>query len=150
MRMSNQSGTADGGKPPVLADHHVPVRLKLAALWASTMFLYVYVDIFALFKPGTIDDILVGRVWEFDISQGWALGALVMMAIPSLMVFLSLVLPPRAARRTSLVIGSLFLLISLGNAVGETWVFYWVGAIAEAVLLSLVIRYAWTWPRLAD
>ena len=55
----------------------------------------LYVDIFGFYKPGTIDDILVGHVWEFDISQAWALGALVLMTIPSLMVFLSLALPAR-------------------------------------------------------
>ncbi len=50
----------------------VPVQVRLAALWASTMFLYVYVDIIAIYQPGTVRDILRGRVWEFDISQGWA------------------------------------------------------------------------------
>lgn len=43
------------------------------------MFVYVYVDHFSLYKPGTITDILVGRVWEFDISQAWALGSSVLM-----------------------------------------------------------------------
>jgi hypothetical protein len=104
-----------------LEDVPVPVRLKLSALWVVTMFLYVYVDIFAFYKPGTIDDILVGRVWEFDISQGWALGALALMTIPGLMIFLSLTLPARAARMTNLVVASLFVLVSVGNAAGETW-----------------------------
>jgi len=78
-----------------LEDVQMPVRLKLSALWATAMFLYVYVDIFGFYKPGTIEDILVGRVWEFDISQAWALGALGLMTIPSLMVALSLALPAR-------------------------------------------------------
>ena len=30
-----------------LEDIKVPVKLKLAALWASSMFLYIYVDYFA-------------------------------------------------------------------------------------------------------
>ena len=49
------------------------------------MFVYVYVDILAFYKPGTVRDILEGRVWEFDITQGWALGVLVLMTVPSLM-----------------------------------------------------------------
>jgi hypothetical protein len=115
-----------------------------------TMFLYVYVDIFAFYKPGTIDDILVGRVWEFDISQGWALGALALMTIPSLMIFLSLTLPARAARMTNLVVASLFVLVSVGNAAGETWAFVWLGSAVESVLLLVIIRYAWNWPRSVD
>ena len=47
------------------------------------MFVYVYVDIWR--STGTVRDILEGRVWEFDITQGWALGVLVLMTVPSLM-----------------------------------------------------------------
>ena len=136
---------SDEQKRGQLEDIPVPVRMKLSALWVSAMFLYVYVDIFALYKPGTIDDILVGRVWEFDISQGWALGALALMTIPSLMVILSLTLPPRSARWTNIVIASLFALVSIGNAIGETWAFYWFGSAVEVGLLLLITRYAWTW-----
>ena len=74
----------------------VPVQARLAALWASTMFLYAYVDILAFYKPGTVTDILRGRVWEFEITQGWALGALALMTIPSVMIALSVLLPTRA------------------------------------------------------
>jgi hypothetical protein len=133
-----------------LEDVPVPVRVKLSALWVVTMFLYVYVDIFAFFKPGTIDDILVGRVWEFDITQGWTLGALALTTIPALMVFLSMSLPPAEARWANVGIASVYLLVSIGNAVGETWAFYWLGSAVEAALLLLIIRQAWSWPRSVD
>lgn len=83
----------------VLEDVEVNVKLKLAALWASVMFLYLYVDYIGFFKPGVIEDILAGIVWEFDISQGWALGGLMLMTVPSLMVFLALALPGRVEER---------------------------------------------------
>jgi hypothetical protein len=130
-----------------LSDDKVPVRLKLSALWASLMFLYVYVDIFSFYKPGTIDDILVGRVWEFDITQSWALGAMALMAIPSLMVFLSLALPARTARLTNLAVGSLYIAVTIGGSIGETWAYYWLGSAIETLLLLMVVRYAWTWPK---
>jgi Family of unknown function (DUF6326) len=131
-----------------LEDQRVPIRLKLSALWASFMFLYIYVDILAFYKPGTITDILAGRVWEFDISQGWALGALVLMTIPSLMVASSLMMPVRAARWTNVVVGSLYVPVSIFNVVGETWwAFYWFGAAVEAALLLVIVRSAWSWPR---
>ena len=49
-----------------LEDIKVNVKLKLAALWTSFMFLYIYVDYFALYMPGKIEDILKGRVFVFD------------------------------------------------------------------------------------
>jgi hypothetical protein len=123
----------------------VPVQVRLAALWASTMFLYVYVDILSFYKPDTVRDILRGRVWEFEITQGWALGALALMTIPSVMVALSVLLPTRANQLTQIVVASVFILVSIGNPIGETWAFIWLGAVVEVVLLATVVRLAWRW-----
>ena len=53
----------DAGHSAPLASFQAPVQLKLSALWIATMFVYVYVDILAFYKPGTVRDILEGRVW---------------------------------------------------------------------------------------
>lgn len=132
----------------VLEDIKMPVQGKLAALWASLMFLYVYVDILGLYKPGVIEDILAGIVWQVEITQTWAVGALALMAIPIAMVFLSLILPARANRLTNLIVASLYAVVSIANAVGEPWVYYFGLAVGlEVIVLALVLRYAWTWPR---
>jgi hypothetical protein len=132
----------------VLEDTEIPVQLKLAALWTSFMFVYVYVDILGFYQPGVIEDILAGRVWQLEITQTWALGALALMTIPILMVFLSLALPARANRMTNMIVASLYALVSVGNASGEPWIYYFAFLVlVEVVLLALVIRYSWTWPR---
>jgi hypothetical protein len=126
----------------------IPVQVKLAACWTSFMFLYVYVDIFGLYEPGTIDDILSGVVWEFEITQGWAIGALALMAVPIAMIALSVGLPARANRIANLVVASTYVLVSTGNAVGESWIYYYTIAVGlELVVLAAILRYAWTWPR---
>lgn len=109
------------------------------------MFMYVYVDVFAFYKPDTVRDILRGRVWEFDITQGWALGALALMTIPTLMIALSVLLPARVNQWANIVAGSLFILVSVANPIGETWAFIWLGAIVEVLLLATVVRLAWRW-----
>ena len=111
------------------------------------MFLYIYVDFFGLFQPGSLEHILDGKVWVLDITQAWALSALIMMTIPSLMIFLSLVLPPKANRWTNIIVAVLYLLISIGNSIGETWYYYFLGSAVESVLLALVVWYAWRWPK---
>jgi hypothetical protein len=40
--------------------------------------------------------------------------------------------------------------VSIGNVVGETWAFIWLGSAVEVILLLLVVRHAWTWPRHTD
>ncbi|MEM8856742.1 MAG: hypothetical protein AAGD96_00375, partial [Chloroflexota bacterium] len=78
--------------------------------------------------------------------QTWAVSAIIMMTIPILMIFLSIILRPRVNRWTNIIVAILYIVISIGNAIGETWAFYWVGAITEAILLSLIVWHAWQWP----
>ncbi|MCK6209503.1 hypothetical protein KZX45_02970 [Georgenia sp. EYE_87] len=133
-----------------LENPRMPVQAKLAAAWTSVMFLYIYVDYFALYKPGVVDDILAGVVWEFDISQTLLTAFLTLIAIPTLMVTLSMTLPAGVNRATNLVVASLYIPVSAFNAVGESWTyFYGLGVALEVILLALILRYAWTWPRTA-
>ena len=131
-----------------LEDLRMPVQAKLAAAWTSFMFLYVYVDILKFFMPGTIDDILVGVVWEFDVSQVFMVVALSLMAVPILMVFLSITLPTRANRLMNLIVAPIYVVVSAFNALGESWTYYYTLSIGlEVIVLALIVRYAWTWPR---
>ncbi len=126
----------------------VSLKLKLAALWASFMFLYIYVDYFALYMPGKIKDILTGRVFVFDITQGFLLGALVSVTIPALMIFLSVALPARVNRPANIIIAAVYIPYTLFNLAGEAWMHMVYGAVVEVVLLCLIIFYAWKWPRI--
>nr|WP_242666186.1 MULTISPECIES: DUF6326 family protein [Parafrankia] len=114
------------------------------------MFLYAYVDILNFFTPGVVEDILDGKVFEFDLSQTFSTTALTLMAIPILMVVLSMTLPARATRITNLIVASLYVPVTAFNAVGESWLcFYGLGIVLELILLAFIMRYAWTWPRTA-
>jgi hypothetical protein len=133
-----------------LEDQRIPVRAKLAAAWTSFMFLYIYVDYLHLYKPGVVDDILAGIVWEFDISQTFVVIALTSVAIPILMILLSTTLPARVNRTINLVVATLYIPYSAFNAVGESWTyFYGLGVALEVLLLAFILRSAWTWPRTA-
>jgi hypothetical protein len=145
-----QSHTALENTPShsMLEDLRMPVQAKLAAAWTSFMFLYAYVDILGFFKPGTIHDILVGVVWKFDVSQVFMVVALSLMAVPILMVFLSMTLPARANRLMNLIVAPIYVVLSAFNALGESWTYYYTLSIGlEVIVLALIVRYAWTWPR---
>jgi hypothetical protein len=131
-----------------LEDLRMPVRAKLAAAWTSLMFLYIYVDYFQLYKPGYLDDILAGRVHEFDISQTFVVIGVTIVAIPSLMILLSATLPARVNRATNLVAATLYIPVSIYNADGESWTYFYGLTIGiEVLLLAFILRNAWTWPR---
>jgi len=134
-----------------LYDPPTPVRTKLAAAWTSFMFFYIYVDYLHLYKPGAIKDILAGVVFEFDISQTFAVSALTLVGIPALMILLSMTLPARANRTLNLVMASLYIPVSVFNVIGGSWMyFYGLGVVVEVILLAFILRSAWAWPRTAS
>ncbi len=133
-----------------LHDPPVPVRAKLAAAWTSLMFLYIYVDYLHLYKPGSIDDILAGIVHEFDTGPTFVAIALTLMAIPIFMIVLSMTLPARANRTINLVVATLYIPVSMYNAAGEPWTYFYFYGLSiglEVLLLAFILRSAWTWPR---
>lgn len=128
-------------------DIKVNVKLKLAALWTSLMFLIIYIDYFHLYMPGMMGDILKGRVFVFDITQGFLVGALTVVTIPALMIFLSVALPAKANRMVNIIAAAVNIPLILFNLAGVAWVHMVLGATIEVILLLLIIRYAWKWPR---
>ncbi len=132
-----------------LEDQRIPVRVKLAAAWTSLMFLIIYIDYFHLLMPGSIEDILAGKVFVFDVTQGFLLAGLAMVGIPALMIFLSVALSAKVNRWTNIIVAAVKIPFILFNLAGVAWMHMWVGAFVEVVLLLLIIRYAWKWPRTA-
>lgn len=130
--------------PPIL------VQAKLAATWTSLMFFVIYIDYFHLYQPGEIDLIRGGVIFEFDISGTLMSIFFVIIAIPALMIMLSMTLPARVNRATNLVVASLYIPVMVFNAAGASWdyAFYYALTIGvEVLILAFILRSAWTWPR---
>ena len=128
----------------------MPVQAKLAAAWTSLMFFVIYIDYFHLYQPGEIDLIRGGVIYDFDISATLMSVFFVIIAIPAVMILLSMTLPARVNRVTNLVVASLYIPLSMFNAVGESWEwasFYGLSIGIEVLILAFILRSAWTWPR---
>ena len=131
-----------------LDDTPVPVRIRLSLLWASVMLCYIYCDYFELYVPGKLQSMLEGRIGPLGpVTQTVLLGTAVLMAIPSLMVFLSVALPPTLSRLANIVFGILYSIIMLLVVLSPAWVFYRFFGVLEVALTLLVVWYSWTWPR---
>lgn len=130
-----------------LEDMKLNVKLKISALWIAVMFLYAYVDIFSWFKPGVIEGVMAGKMFLFQINQSFLFFTTLYITIPSLMVFLSLVLKPKVNRWVNIIASIIYLVTMLGACIGETWIFYIFGTVVESILLLLIIFYAIKWPK---
>lgn len=131
-----------------LEDSKVNVKIKLAALWMSFMLLYIYVDYFSLYMPNHLEGIIKGKVFVFDITQGFIMIALGLSTIPMLMIFLSVALPANINRFINMIVAIIHIPYMLFNLAGEAWIHMIFAAVVEVVLLCLIIRYAWKWPRI--
>lgn len=125
------------------------VKAKLALLWVALMFFYLYNDLFSLFQPGHVAELLEGQLEGVHFTQTIMFGAAVLMAFPSFMVLLSLTLKATANRWANIVVGILQLLVLVSTQFvgeGETW-FYWrFYELLEALFIAVIIWTAWKWP----
>jgi hypothetical protein len=136
-----------GMKNAGLDDIKIHVRIKISALWASVMLCYIYGDYFGLYQPGKLQGMLEGKMVPLGpTTQRVLLGTSVMMAIPAVMVFLSLALKPNLNRWVNITLGVIYTVIILITMPGA-WAFYIFLGGVEAVLTALIVWYAWNWPR---
>jgi hypothetical protein len=129
-----------------LEPSNVNVRVKISALWASMLFVFAYVDLFSLYRADFRADLEAGEIAGFTINQSFLLGTTAYIVIPSLMVFLALVLRPGVTRIANIALGILYALTIIAGAIGE-WNYYILGSAVEIALLATIVYYAWTWPK---
>ena len=128
-------------------DIKVHVKVKLSALWTSVLFCYLYGDYFGLYKPGKVKGMLAGNLEPLGpISQAMLLGLSISMAIPSLMILLTLVLKAKTSRLANIIIGVIYTLFVLVTMPGS-WNFYLFFGTLDVILTSQIVWYAWKWPK---
>ena len=84
-------------------DYKINIKLVLSGLWASVMFLYIYGDYFELYVPGKTQGLLNGQ--NLLNTPYKLLFATIILTLPSLMIFLSLIVKPKWNRVLNIVVG---------------------------------------------
>jgi hypothetical protein len=110
------------------------------------MFLYIYNDYFSLYTPGTITDMAAGRLGPLgQASAGVLVGLSMMLAIPSLMISLSIFLPAPLSRWFNVFFGLAYTAIE-ALTLPNSALFYRIVVVLEIVLTVLIIWCAMKWP----
>lgn len=129
-----------------LEDFKINVKIKISALWVAIMALYIYNDFFSLYKPGIINEMIQGNMGPFSVNQMALFSAAVLMTIPAIMIFLTLVMNPRLNRIVNIIFGVLYVLVMVFSVQGE-WIYYIFMGIVEIILTVLIVWFAIKWPR---
>ena len=131
-----------------LRDFEISVKFKLAALWATVMFCYLYGDYFELYVPKKVEGLMNGENM-LDSPTKLFIAAFLLL-IPALMVCLSVILRPFPNRILNICCGIFYTLFvaSVGVSSISSWrAFYVFYAGVEVCLTSLIVWYAWRWER---
>ncbi len=131
-----------------LEDIKINVKITLSALWVTLMLVYIYADILGFYSPGIIEKVMLGEIGGIQITEGFLVLMAGWMAIPSIMVFLSLVLKANINRWVNILLAVVSIVV-LGATffVGELSARYTLHAMVEGVFIALILWYAWRWPK---
>ena len=132
----------------MLENSKINIKIKLAALWVSALFCYIYGDYFQLYTPDKVNSLITGEN-NLDNPTKLLIASIV-MAIPSIMVGASIILKPKISRILNIVFGSIFTLMMLFigvNSMTEWYSFYVFLAFLESIITALIVWYAWKWPK---
>ena len=136
----------------MLDDREVNIKTRLALLWVALMFFYIYNDLFSIWQPGHVADLVDGHIEGIHFDQTILFAGAVLMAFPSFMIVLSLTLKARVNRLVNIIMGFFQILVLVGTQfVGdsEPWYYWRLYEFLELVFLALIIHTAWKWPRSA-
>lgn len=132
---------------------NIPVnpKVKLAFLWASLMFLYIYADYFRLMTPGKLEHMINLQTPLGPTTPGLLIIFSVILIIPALMIFLSVFLKPIISKWLNIVIALVYAGISvliIVSGIGQEWQrFFVLFNVTELLVFVLIIIQAWNWPR---
>ncbi len=134
-----------------LEDFKINIKIKLSALWTSVMFCYIYGDYFELYVPHKTQGLVNGENMLDSPMKLFA--ATVLLTIPALMIFFSIILKPNINRNLNIAIGIFFTAMMLLIAMVSLthWrTFYVFLAIVESGITSMIVWHAWRWPKLVE
>ena len=140
-------------KPGLLTEYQINVKLKLAALWASLMFLYIYADYFELKTPGKIQSTIDLETPVGPVTPMLLVIFSIILIIPALMICLSVLLKPGLNKWLNIVVATLWsvmsFLIIIGDisGIGGWYTFYLLYQVVEIAVLSMIVWHAWKWPK---
>jgi hypothetical protein len=131
----------------MLQNPKVNIKIKLASLWASATFCYLYGDYFELYTPDKVNSLITGdNVMD---TPATLLLASIVLAIPSVMVAASVLLNSKINRILNIIFGTIFTIMQVLIGIYSThewYLFYVFLAFLESTITALIVWYAWKWP----
>lgn len=122
------------------------MKSKLSTLWIFAALNYLYCDVVGLMDRGLLRQFLAGEVDGIPLTQGFLLGAAILVEIPIALVLLSRFLTYRANRWANIAAGSVMTVVQFSTLFfGTSTIYYVFFSIIEIATTVLIVWFAWNW-----
>jgi len=121
-------------------------KIKISVLWLFASIAFLAHQILVLMEPGIIAHLMAGEAEGQKIGPELILFFAIIMLVPMLMAFLSLILKDSMDRWANIIVGAIFAVLWSVGVVDAGRSAYWGGALitlSAVVGSALIVWYAW-------
>ena len=123
-------------------------NVRLSTIWLFATLNYLYCDVVTVMDPHKLNQFVAGTVGGMEITQGFLLGAGILVEIPIAMVLLSRILQYRLNRWVNIIAGIIMTVVQILTLLPSTpTMYYMFFSIIEIASTTLIVWYAWKWSR---
>ena len=130
----------------------IDLKIKVAALWLTIYLLFIYGDLFSMWIPTRLNDLLNGNMSAGPTTPAKLMGVSIFITIYAIMPLMNLILIPKISRILNIIIAILFIVVWLfiltQFSFTAMWNFYIYLAVCEIVLALVIIYLSWNWPKM--
>jgi|WetSurMetagenome_2_1015567.scaffolds.fasta_scaffold307063_1 hypothetical protein len=126
----------------------IDMKTRLSTLWLFATLNYLYCDVVTVMDPQKLKQFYAGTVGGMEITQGFLLGAGVLVEIPIAMILLSRILKYPLNRWANIIAGLIMTIVQILTLFSSSPAIYYIFfSIIEIASTSLIVWYAWKWSR---
>jgi len=124
----------------------IDTKVILSTLWLFALLNYLYCDLLSLMDSNLLNQYLAGTVNGIQLTQGFLLGAAILMEIPIAMILFSRLLKYKTNRWINIIAGVLMTLVQIGTLLmGSSTIYYWFYSVIEIVTTASIVWIAVRW-----
>lgn len=124
-------------------------KVIFSTLWIFALLNYLYCDVIALMDPVLLKQFMAGNAGGIQITEGFLLGASILMEIPIALILLSRILKYKINRWVNFIAGIIMTVVQLSSLIlGTSPTLYYVFfSIIEISTTLFIFIYASRWKK---
>jgi len=121
-------------------------KVLISTLWIFAALNYLYCDVVSLMDSELLKQYLSGKVNGMVFTQGFLLGATILVEIPIAMVLLSRVLNYKLNRWANIIAGAIMTPVQAASLfAGKPAMYYVFCSVLEIAATGMIVWFAWNW-----